>query len=174
MRRVAVVGCTSAGKSTLGQELSHRLGVPFVDLDVLYWGPGWTPLPDFRERVAAAVEEPGWVIAGSYMMVKDLIWRSADTVVWLDYGLLTIFWRLLRRTLRRWWKREQLFGGNRESLWTHLCTRDSLFWWLLTTYGPRRREYAQAAREHPHLNVQRHRTPAQTRRWLLSLGPPGR
>lgn len=164
---MVVIGCTSSGKSTLARELALRAGVPFVELDALYWGPSWTPLPNFRERVAEAVARPGWVIAGSYMMVKDLIWPRADTIVWLDYPLPTIFWRLLKRTLRRWWYRERLFNGNQESLWTHLFTRDSLFLWLLQTYGPRRREYTQALREYPHLAVQRHRSPAQTREWLL-------
>src|SRR3990172_8915485 len=102
-RRVAVVGTTGTGKSTLARHLAHRLTVPHVELDALYWGPNWTPVPAdlFRQRAAQAVAADAWVIDGNYHVVRDLVWSRATTVVWLDYPLSLILARLLKRTGRR-------------------------------------------------------------------------
>lgn len=53
MQRIVVVGDSGSGKSTLAQALGQRLGLPYTELDGLYWGPDWAE-PDiatFRERV---------------------------------------------------------------------------------------------------------------------------
>jgi DNA-binding CsgD family transcriptional regulator len=59
-QRIAVVGVTGSGKTTLARELSRRLALPHVELDALYWGPGWMPAPRalFRERVSEALRGP--------------------------------------------------------------------------------------------------------------------
>jgi hypothetical protein len=45
VRRVAIIGCGGAGKSTLAQALGACLGIEVVHLDRLYWRPGWVPTP---------------------------------------------------------------------------------------------------------------------------------
>ena len=65
-----------------------------------------------------AVAGEGWVIDGNYGKTRDLVWASADTVVWLDYRFPRVFTRLLQRTFRRTLRREILWHGNRERLRT--------------------------------------------------------
>lgn len=174
---IAVVGPTGSGKSTLAQELAGRLGLRFVELDALYWQPGWRPaaLPAFRQNVQAALASggTGWVVAGNYRMVRDILWPAADLVIWLDYPLLFVFWRLLVRTARRVVLREELWNGNRERLWEHmrLWSEDSLFHWLFKSYGMHRREYPTlfALPEYEHLDVLRFNAPRQTEAWLAGL-----
>ncbi len=171
--RIAVVGTSCAGKSTMAAALAQHFGLPRVELDAIYWGPDWTPTPpeEFRARVAEALAQPGWVVDGNYGMVRDLIWPRAQRVVWLNFGLATVFRRGLRRTLRRGLTREELWNGNRESLARQLFTRDSLLLWILTTHRRRRRQFEalRASGTYPHLEWVEFRTPRDADEWLAEL-----
>jgi adenylate kinase family enzyme len=145
MRRVAVVGSSGAGKSTLAAEIAEHHGVPVIELDALMHGPNWTPTPtpEFRAQVTSAVasaeqSDGGWVVPGNYRNVADITQRRADTIVWLDLPRRTSMWRLLKRSLGRVLTREELWGGNRESL-GNLVSRD-----------PSRNVLLWAWRNHPH------------------------
>jgi adenylate kinase family enzyme len=174
-QRIIVVGVTSSGKSTLAENLATKLDLDFIELDALHWEPNWVDAaPEvFRQRVTEAIAAPGWVIAGNYSAVRALTWPRAEAVVWLDYPLRTVFWRLLTRTLRRWWTRELLWGTNRENLWTHLklWSDDSLFHWFFKSYWRRKREIPQflARPEYAHLKLIHFKTPQETENWLNSL-----
>ncbi|HEU68464.1 MAG TPA: hypothetical protein ENN53_04520 [Candidatus Acetothermia bacterium] len=82
-----------------------------------------------------------------------------------------VFGQLLRRTVRRSLRREELWSGNRESLRMAFFSRDSILRWAIRTYPPRKREYPKllAQLEHAHLAVIRLRSPTETRRWLDGL-----
>ncbi|UCH26311.1 MAG: hypothetical protein JSV66_01290 [Trueperaceae bacterium] len=168
-RRIAVIGTSGAGKTTLAAGISERLGIAHVELDALHWLENWTPNPTFRETVAAALSEPTWVVDGNYSRVSELTLGQADTAVWLDYRLPRLLWRTHNRIWRRALMREVLYNGNRERLWEHLFTRESLYWWVLTTYRSRRRRFAALETRFPHLQVVRLRTPVETAVWLKSL-----
>jgi adenylate kinase family enzyme len=170
-RRINVIGTSSVGKTTLAAALAGLLGVPHVELDALYWEPNWTeaPTPVLRERVREAIAGDEWVVDGNYALVRDLVWARVEAVVWLDLPLSTVLWRYLKRTTRRVAGRELLWSGNRESLSTHLFSRDSLLWWILTTYGRRRREYPPLLAARPDLVAVRLRSARAADRWLAVL-----
>lgn len=175
-KRIAVVGVTGSGKSTLAARLAEILGLTHIELDALRFGPNWSEPPDeiFRDRVAAALQARGWVTDGNYSRVRDIIWKQAETIVWLDYPFLICFWRLLRRSFRRVALREELWSSNRETLRGVLFEKDALFPWFFKTFPRRRREYPQllAQPEHAHLRLIRLRTPRQASAWLDSLSAP--
>ncbi len=172
MERILVVGSTGAGKSTLARALGRRLGVPYHEMDALYFaGPGWAVNERLTEDVGRITGEPRWIIDSlGYPDVRDLLWDRADTVVWLDYGRRVIMPRVLRRSLRRSATRESLFGGNRER-WRDWLTRDHPAWWAWSRYPVRRREIGERVddpRFRP-LSVHRLRTPRETAAWLERL-----
>ena len=67
--------------------------------------------------------------------------RMRRSWAWLDYSLLVIMGRLLRRTFRRALGHHELWSGNRESLRRAFFSRRSILLWALQTYRRRRREY---------------------------------
>lgn len=167
-----MVGTTGSGKTTLARELAAPLGCPYIELDELFWGPGWSmaELPVFRSRVASVVAGDEWVVDGGYSDVRDLVWARADTVVWLDYPLTVTLSRLVRRIAARIRDGTELWPGtgNRESIRNQVFSRDPLVWFAIRTHhGRRRRIAAMLARpEYAHLVVQRFRQPREADEWL--------
>jgi adenylate kinase family enzyme len=174
MRRVSIVGPSGSGKTTFARRLAAKLQVPAIELDGLFWDADWHHADDetFSARVDAATSGDGWVADGNYTRAKEIVLGRADTVVWLDLPLRTCLARVLRRTARRSRTREELWSGNRES-WRRHLSRDSLVWWLISSYRRKRREYEPRfigpEREFPHLVVHRFRRAADAEAWLESL-----
>jgi adenylate kinase family enzyme len=168
--RISVVGTCGVGKTTLAHALAERLGLVDVELDVLSWGSNWTMRPDdvFRADVTNAAAGDRWVIDGNYSKVRDIVWARADTVVWLDYSFARVFTRLLWRTLRRAFTREELWHGNRESLRMSFLSRESILLWAIKTHRRRHREYSEllARPEDGRLIVVRLCCPREASRWL--------
>ncbi|WUG75902.1 adenylate kinase [Streptomyces sp. NBC_00457] len=148
MERILAVGVTGAGKSTLAQTLSGRLGLPYHEM-----------------------AEPLRIIDSlGYPEVRDLLWNRADTVIWLDYPKRVIMPRVLRRSFRRSLRREVLFGGNRET-WTGWMSREHPAWWAWSQHGTRRREVEHRVRDprFAPLDTRRFGHPHDTATWLASL-----
>lgn len=171
--RVSVVGTSGSGKTTFAQKLAERLAVPHIELDALHWLPDWqeAPLDELRDAVEQATAGDAWVVDGNYSKVRDIVWRRANTVIWLDYPLPVILRRLIVRTVRRSVKQEELWNGNRESLGTALFSRDSIVLWALKTYQRRRCEYPVlfAQPEAAHLHVIHLDDPKTADSWLTAL-----
>lgn len=177
VRRVSVVGSTGSGKTVFADALARKLGVPHVELDALNWGSDWTmvPLEVFQERVTREILSDGWVVDGNYggRGARDLVWKRADTVVWLDFPLRIVFARLFRRAIRRIRSGQELWPGtgNRETYRNQFLSRDTLFWWALKTHRRRKRELPAlfARPEYAHLVVHHFRRPAEVERWLAGV-----
>ncbi|MPZ98187.1 MAG: adenylate kinase [Dehalococcoidia bacterium] len=176
-RRVIVIGNTSAGKSTLAERLAGRLGVPFVELDALFWKPGWVEAEDeeFRTRVRDATAGDAWVIAGNYnTRTQDITWPRAETIIYLDYPLPLVLWRVLNRSWRRWRSRELLWGTNRESFWKHLTSwDDSLLVFAVQAQRKHRQRWPELVSDPRWSQTRflRFCSPAETQRWFESLRP---
>ncbi len=179
-KRIVVIGTTSSGKSTLAKQLADKLNLDFIELDALFWEPNWkeADFEVFRMRVETATSSQrslsegklGWVVAGNYRSVRDLIWPKAEAVIWLDYPFHIVFWRLLTRTIQRAVTRELLWGTNRETFWMHLkvWSPDSLFHWLFKTYWRRKREtpLLLSFPEYEHLKLIHFKHPREAEEWL--------
>jgi adenylate kinase family enzyme len=169
-RRLCVIASASGnGKTTLAQLAATRLGVPFVELDALVHGPGWTETPSevLRAQLLPVLAGDGWVIDGAYThKLGDLVLRAADQVVWLDLPIRTWMPRLIRRTVRRLVTREELWNGNRESWGSVIGGTDSLVVHALRTHFRRRREWPTTLRAFP---VVRLGSAADVPDWLEAL-----
>lgn len=147
-----VIGSSGSGKTTLARCLAEILGVRHVELDALHFLPDWQERSDedFSQRVADAVRGDRWVVDGNYSgRTRHLTWSRATRIIWLNYSFARTFGQLLRRTIRRFIHREELWAGNRERLSTTLFSRDSILWWMISTHARRKREFG-ALREPSH------------------------
>jgi len=145
VRRVVVIGTTGSGKSRLAERLAGQTGLRVIELDALYWGKDWRPVPLelFRHRVERETKDDGWIVVGNYGQVRDIVWPNADTLVWLDLSLPLVMWRLLRRTVQRAATRTELWNtGNRESFRNAFLSRQSILLWALKTHRRNRERYA--------------------------------
>lgn len=172
-RRIVILGTSGSGKSTLARELAQKLDIPAIELDSIRHGPNWTETPDdmFRQRIDDNLIGESWIVDGNYSVARDIIWPRATTLVWLDYSFPLVFWRLFWRTMTRGIMRKRLWNGNREDLWRHFLTKDSLFLWALRTHWRRRKTIpcALSESEYSHLEVLRFRSARKTRRWLEEI-----
>ena len=145
MRRVVVFGTTGSGKSWLAGRLARRHGLRVIELDSLFWGRDWQPAPLelFRHRVERETRDGDWIVVGNYGQVRDLVWRSADTLVWLDLPFPLVMGRLLRRTVSRVLSRQELWGtGNRETFRNAFLSRHSILLWAIKTHRRNRQRFA--------------------------------
>ncbi len=172
-QRICVVGTSGSGKSTLARELARRLHMPLLELDAYHWQPGWkeTDRAITRTHIEAATQAGRWVTDGNYSFLRDILWPRAQALVWLDYPLALIMWRLWLRTWKRVLTKEVLWGTNRERLLEQFSSKDSIFLWAMKTHRRRIREYTTlpALPEYCHLQVLRFKSPRQAEKWLSSL-----
>lgn len=86
MRRVLVVGCCGAGKSTFARRLADATGLPLIALDPLYWKPGWaeTPKDEWTATVERVIAGERWIIDGNYSGTLARRVEACDTLVFLD------------------------------------------------------------------------------------------
>lgn len=164
--RIAVVGGSGSGKSTVARLLAERHDLAYVELDALHWGPNWTPCPDdeLRARVEAAIAGEAWVVDGNYTgKLGELVLERAELVVWLDLPLRVTLPRLWSRTRRRMREQTVLWGGNRENWRDVLFSRNSLFLYTLRVHLTKRRHYEERLARY---EIVRLRSRRQIEHWL--------
>jgi len=172
LKRVAVVGGSCSGKTTVARRLADVLGVARIELDALHHDPGWreatAEVMQERVRTALAAAPDGWVVDGNYRAkIGSLVLERADTAVFLDPPLAVALGRALRRTIVRTITREELWNGNREQV-RHLFTGNWIPWWVLRTHHHYRREIPERLAPH-RLEVVHLRSARQADLWLQSI-----
>ncbi|MEX0781574.1 MAG: adenylate kinase [Dehalococcoidia bacterium] len=158
----------------MAERLAGLLGVPFVELDALFWKPGWEESSDeeFIEKVRGATAGDQWVVAGAYWrQMEPTIWPRADTAVWLDFPLHTVTWRIVKRSWVRWRRKELLWGTNEEKFWQQLKVwdeDDSLIGYTWRTHGNKRVRFAAVMADpaYAHIRFVRLRSQREVDAWL--------
>ena len=86
-KKILIVGCGGAGKSTLARELGKKINIPVVHLDKLYWLPNWIERnnDDFDKLVDKELIKAKWIIDGNYQRTFESRLKYADFCIFLDY-----------------------------------------------------------------------------------------
>ncbi|ONG50116.1 adenylate kinase [Pseudoroseomonas deserti] len=170
--RVVIIGISGAGKSTMARQLSAALGLRHIELDALFWEPGWRQArpEDFAARVEAATQGDGWVVDGNYSATRALTWGRATHLVWLDYERLPVMRRVITRSIRRAVTGQELWNGNRER-WQNFFHASHPIRWAWSQWRGRRvaLEAALGRGDYPRLAVTRLRHPREAAAAIAAL-----
>lgn len=170
--RISVIGTSGSGKTRVSTEISKRLHIKHVELDAIHWRPEWKgrPINEFRDLVDEATKGESWVVDGNYSKVRDIVWRKAEILVWLDLPFNIVFWRIFLRTVNRIVTRKKLWNNNIEGF-NALFGPDSMPLWVMKTYWRRKKEYhvLLSKLEYSHLRVIRLKTIHEVKDWLESI-----
>jgi adenylate kinase family enzyme len=178
--RIMVVGTSGAGKTTMARAIATALELPCIELDRLNWTPNWQALSqtdpnEFVRRVSEAITANAWVSDGHYGLVRDLLWRRATHLIWLDYGRGLIMFRVIRRSIARALDQSELWPGtgNRED-WRRWLRPSHPIRWAWRTWRQRRARFEEllSRPQYGHLAVLRLRAPCGPVRVLRELQAP--
>ncbi|NLY66996.1 MAG: DNA topology modulation protein [Tissierellia bacterium] len=118
-RRIAIIGCGGAGKSTLARKLGEILKLPVYHLDSLFWKAGWVPMPveEWKLIQEELTSKDEWIIDGNYRGTMDIRLSKADTIIFLDYPTYICLFRVIKRLIKYYGKtRPDMAEGCNETL----------------------------------------------------------
>ena len=87
MKKVIVIGCPGAGKSTFSRALRDLTGLPLYYLDRIWHKPDRTNVTraEFDSALDAVLEQDRWIIDGNYQRTMERRVKACDTVFLLDF-----------------------------------------------------------------------------------------
>lgn len=89
MKKVLVIGCPGAGKSTFARKLSEKTGLPLYYLDMIWHKADRTTVSteEFDTALSEIMNHDRWVLDGNYLRTLPMRLEKADTVFFFDLPL---------------------------------------------------------------------------------------
>ena len=106
MERIIIIGCGGAGKSTLARKLGEMLDIPVVNLDKLFWKPGWveTSREEFDALLAQELAKDRWIMDGNFNRTMPERIKRCDTIIYLDFSRFACLMGVLKRIITTYGK----------------------------------------------------------------------
>ena len=152
--KIAVIGYSGGGKSTLAGKLAEKHGVPVLYMDTVHWLPGWKERAREEKQVIVEKflnENDAWVIDGNYKSdLYDRRMAEADRIVFISLGRLACLLRVVRRyRMNKGKARASMTEGCEERL-----PLDFLFWVIHAgRTKKRRRVYLNTVKQYSEKSV---------------------
>jgi cytidylate kinase len=164
--KILIIGASGSGKSTLAQQIARELGITYVATDPFYWDIDWQPVSDetVYTRVLEALQHPNWSMDGNFDSLRELVWKEADCIIWLNLPFIIVAYRVIIRNLRWWLTQEKIWSGNRMTL-KHAFSEVRH---AIRSYWKKKRNYPIWLKEEP--NVVVFTSSRQARKFLQNLG----
>lgn len=89
MKKVLVIGCPGAGKSTFARKLSAKTCLPLYYLDMIWHKADRTTVSteEFDTALSEIMNHDRWILDGNYLRTLPMRLEKADTVFFFDLPL---------------------------------------------------------------------------------------
>ena len=160
--KIMITGCCGSGKSTLARKLADRTGLPLLHLDMIWWRPDESHIPqeDFDRILTELTAGKRWIIEGDYSRTYEVRLRSCDTLIFLDYDEETCMAGLSQRV-----------GQNRSDIpWVEQRLEQELVDLVYSYRQDKRPKLLSLLEQYPEKQTLIFHTRAEADAWLETIG----
>lgn len=120
MKRILIIGCSGAGKTTLSLRLKNILNLPLIHLDREYWNEGWveSDKAQWKQKIQEMIRHEQWIMDGNYGGTMDIRMERADTIAFLYYPTWLCLWRVIKRTMKYYGRSRPDMAEGCEERWS--------------------------------------------------------
>ena len=139
MKRVLVIGCPGAGKTTFAKQLAAKTGLPLIHLDFYYHDKSKNYYAQENKEtwfahVRQLMKPDEWIMDGNYSSTFPERFEKADTIIFFDFPLHLRLYGIFKR---RWQFRKKVRDDMPEG-WCEAITWEFFkFVWNFENYRPR-------------------------------------
>ena len=136
MKKVLVLGCCGAGKSTFSKRLHSILKLPLIHVDYYYHKPNWQEpgKEEWAKTLKKILSQESFIMDGTYLESLNERMKKSDTIIYLDYSLTKCFFRVIKRVMTDFGKRRSDVAlGCKEEF-------DLYFLWFVLTFNNKYRK----------------------------------
>jgi len=121
-KRILIIGCCGAGKSTLSFKLAKILNLPIYHLDKIYWKTGWikSRKDEYIPKVKEIVKKDKWIIDGNLKSTFDIRMLRADLILFFDFPTRVCLFRIIKRRFLAKHRQDMAEGCNERLNWGFL------------------------------------------------------
>ncbi len=146
---ILILGNPGAGKSFLARKISEILSMPIIELDMLFWGRNWSKFSSTHVHniVKKKVMKTPHIVEGQYPEMRNTLPKYADTIIFIDFPLPLLFWRLLKRSTKRAFTGESTCHGNKETFRKLFFSKHSMIYYIFQVYSKNRYDNLRIIRD---------------------------
>lgn len=116
--KIIIIGGPGTGKSTLANNLGRKLELPVCHIDGIHHLENWK-IRDKKQRdeiILKKIQEPKWIIDGTYTSTLEKRIEKSDLIIFLDYPTIIKLKNILQRYLKNKGKEKEEIPGCKEKM----------------------------------------------------------
>lgn len=127
VNKISIIGGSGTGKTVLADNLGKVLNLPVYHIDGIHHLANWE-IRDKEERdkiILEKIEEPKWIIDGTYRSTLKQRLEKSDLIIYLDYSSIAQVKGAMGRFIKNHGKEKKEIPGCKEQM------SFKFFFWVL-------------------------------------------